>query len=145
MTPVGGHKAVLALKSPVFKSMLFGQLAETGDLVKIRKTSMFSFKEMLRYMHDAEMTWHPWSFDLREMFWIADLAERYNLPGLTDELVGYAKGCIYPKERLLEIARLAEDFHVFTGLSEALLHNCVLLLTTILETPDDFNNLAKEW
>lgn len=52
MTPVGGHKAVLALKSPVFKSMLFGQLAETGDLVKIRKTSMFSFKEMLRYMHD---------------------------------------------------------------------------------------------
>ena len=53
------------------------------------------------------MTWHPWSFDLREMFRIADLAERYNLPGLTDELVGYAKGCIYPKERLLEIARLA--------------------------------------
>ena len=52
MGVVGGHKAALALKSPVFKSMLFGQLAETGDLVKIRKTSMFSFKEMLRYMHD---------------------------------------------------------------------------------------------
>ena len=51
---VGGHKAVLALKSPVFKAMLFGPLAETGDSVKIRKTSMFAFKEMLRYMHDTE-------------------------------------------------------------------------------------------
>ena len=106
---------------------------------------MFSFKEMLRYMHDPDMKWHPWSVDLREMFRLADLAERYNLPGLTEELVGYAKGCIYPKERLLEIARLAEDFHMFAGLSEALLYNCVLLLTTMLETPDDFKNLAKEW
>ena len=142
---VGGHKAVLALKSPVFKAMLFGPLAETGNLVKIRRTSMFSFKEMLRYMHDDDMKWHPWSVDLREMFRLADLAERYNLPGLTEELVGYAKGCIYPKERLLEIARLAEDFHMFAGLSEALLYNCVLLLTTMLETPYDFNNLAEEW
>ena len=141
----GGHKAVLALKSPVFKAMLFGPLAETGNLVKIRRTSMFSFKEMLRYMHDADMNWHPWSLDLREMFRLADLAERYNLPGLTEELVGYANGCIYPKESLLEIARLAEDFHMFTGLSEALLYNCVKLLTTTLETPDDYNNLAKEW
>ena len=132
---VGGHKTVLALKSPVFKAMLFGPLAETGNLVKIRRTSMFSFKEMLRYMHDDDMKWHPWSVDLREMFRLADLAERYNLPGLTEELVGYAKGCIYPKERLLEIARLAEGFHMFAGLSEALLYNCVLLLTTMLETP----------
>ena len=142
---VGGHKAVLALKSPVFKAMLFGPLAETGNSVKIRRTSMYSFKEMLRYMHEEEMTWHPWSLDLREMFRLADLAERYNLPGLSEELVGYAKGCLYPKERLLEIARLAEDFHMFTDLSEALLQNCVLLLITILETPDDFNNLVREW
>ena len=142
---VGGHKAVLALKSPVFKAMLFGPLAETGDPVKIRRTSMFSFKEMLGYMHGAERTWRPWSLDLREMFRLADLAERYNLPGLTEELVSYANGCLYPKERLLEIARLAEDFHMFTDLSEALLHNCALLLTTIIETPDDFTNLAREW
>ena len=142
---VGGHKAVLALKSPEFKAMLFGPLAETSDVVKIRGTSMFAFKEMLHYMHDAEMNWHPWSLDLKEIFRIADLAERYNLPGLKEELVGYARGCLYPRESLLEIAKLAERFHMFTEVSEALLHNCVLLLSTILETPDDFNNLAREW
>ena len=28
---IGGHKAIFALKSPVFKAMLFGPLAETSD------------------------------------------------------------------------------------------------------------------
>ena len=142
---VGGHKAVLALKSPVFKAMLFGPLAERGDPVKIRKTSMFAFKEMLAYMHEDQTDWRPWSLDLRELFRMADLAERYNLPGLKKEVVDYAEDCLYPKERLLEIARLAEDFHVFTELSETLLNNCSWFLTAILETPDDHNNLVKEW
>ena len=142
---VGGHKAALALKSPVFKAMLFGPLAERGDPVKIRKTSMFAFKEMLAYMHEDQTDWRPWSLDLRELFRMADLAERFNLPGLKKEVVGYAKSCLYPKERLLEIARLAEDFHVFTELSETLLNNCSWFLTAILETPDDHNNLVKEW
>ena len=44
---VGGHKTIMALKSPVFKAMLFGPLAETGDLIKIKNTSMFAFKRML--------------------------------------------------------------------------------------------------
>ena len=51
---VGGHKTIMALKSPVFKAMLFGPLAETGDLIKIKSTSMFAFKRMLNYMHNAE-------------------------------------------------------------------------------------------
>ena len=142
---VGGHKAVLALKSPVFKAMLFGVLAESGDSVKIRRTSMFAFTEMLRYMHDADMDWRPWSLDLRELMRLADLAERYNLPGLTGGIVDYAKDCLYPKERLLEIARLAEDFDMFTEVSEALLNNCATFLNTTLETPEDFNKIAKEW
>ena len=43
---VGGHKTVMALKSPVFKAMFYGPLAE-GDPIKIRKTSMFSCKRMI--------------------------------------------------------------------------------------------------
>ena len=73
---VEGHKTILALKSPVFKAMLFGPLAETGNLIKIRKTSVFAFREMLVYIHDAKMDWRPWSLDLRELFRMADLAER---------------------------------------------------------------------
>ena len=43
---VGGHKTILALKSPVFRAMFYGPLAE-GDPIKILKTSMFSFKRMI--------------------------------------------------------------------------------------------------
>ena len=47
-----GHKTIMALKSPVFKAMLYGPLRETGDLIKIRDTSMIAFKTMLEYIHD---------------------------------------------------------------------------------------------
>ena len=106
---------------------------------------MFAFKEMLVNIHDTKMDWRPWSLDLRELFRMADLAERYNLPGLTERIVAYAKDCLYPKERLLEIARLAEDFHMFTEVSEALLVNCAFFLTTILQTPEVHNKMVKEW
>ena len=142
---VGGHRAVLALKSPVFKAMLYGAMAERGDVIKIKKTSVFAFKEMLVYMHDAKMDWRPWSIDTRELFRMADLAERYNLPGLSERVIDYAKKCLFPKEKLLEIASLAEGFNMFTELSEALLDNCAMFLATILETPEVHNNIVKEW
>ena len=41
---LGGHKNMMALKSPVFKAMLFGPMKETGDHIKIKNTSMFAFK-----------------------------------------------------------------------------------------------------
>ena len=142
---VGGHKTIMALKSPVFKAMLFGPLAE-GDLIKIKNTSMFAFKRMLTYMHDAQQRdWRPWSVDIRDLFLIADLAERYNLPGLKEETIALAKEYIFPKERLMEIAGLAEAFHMFAELSEAVLGRCASFLRAILETPEDLNNFLKEW
>ena len=36
---LGGHKNILALKSPVFKAMLFGPLKETSDHIRIKVTS----------------------------------------------------------------------------------------------------------
>ena len=76
---------------------------------------------------------------------MADLAERYNLPGLSERVIDYAKKCLFPKEKLLEIASLAEGFNMFTELSEALLDNCAMFLATILETPEVHNNIVKEW
>ena len=142
---VGGHKPIMALKSPVFRAMFYGPLAE-GDPIKIQNTSMFAFKRMLSYMHDAPRDRRPWSIEIRELFLIADLAERYNLPGLTEETIEYAKGYIFPsKERLVEIFQLAEGFHIFAELSEAVLERCASFLRAILETPQDVNNFLKEW
>jgi len=142
---VGAHKAVMALRSPVFKAMFYGPLAQTGELIRIKKTSMFAFKEMVRYMHDADLEKRPWAIGVRELFRMADLAERYNLPGLSERLVDYASAYLIPRESLLEVAKLAEEFRLYTQVSQALLINCARFLTTIIETPEDFNNIAKEW
>ena len=142
---VGAHKAVMALRSPVFKTMFYGPLAETGELIRIKKTSMFAFKEMVRYMHDADLDERPWAIAVRELFRMADLAERYNLPGLSERLVDYAREYLFPRESLLEVARLAEEFFMYTQVSQALLNRCALFLTTIIETPEDFDTIIKEW
>ena len=141
---VGGHKTVMALKSPVFKAMLFGSLPE-GDFVKIKDTSMFAFNRMLGYMHHAQKDRRPWAIEIRDLFLMEDLAERYNLPGLKQETLEYAKDYIFPMERLMEIFRLAEDYHVFPELSEAVLERCDRFLQAILENPLDLNNFSKEW
>ena len=62
---LGGHKNILALKSPVFKAMLFGPLKEAGNHIRIRATSMFAFKTMLQYVHGVDEEWWPWSLDVR--------------------------------------------------------------------------------
>ena len=53
----------MALRSPAFRP-----LAETGQVIKFRKTSMFGFNEMVRYTHSAHMGWGPCDIDLEELF-----------------------------------------------------------------------------
>ena len=143
---VGGYKTILALKSPVFKAMLFGPFAEVGDSVKIRATSMFAFTEMLNYIYGVPSVSLPWSTEVKDLFLIADLAEKYNLQGLMDETVSYAENYVFAfrQEQLIDIVKTAEDFHVFAELSEALLGNCSAFLEAVLETPEDMNNFVRE-
>ena len=142
---LGGHKAIMALKSPVFKAMLFGPMKETGDSIKIKDTSMFAFKTILFYIHgvEEELEWWPWSFDVSQLVRIIDLSERFNLAGLKEKTIKHAdKVFLFPKERLLEIARVAEEHHVFTDLSEILLKKCT---SAIIESPEDYKELVTEW
>ena len=136
---LGGHRNIMALKSPVFKAMFFGPMKEEGDLIRIRDSSMFAFQKMLKYIHDAKDEWGRWEVDVKEVLHIANLVQRYNLPGLEEKIVDYAGNFLYPKEKLMEIASLAEQFHMFTDVSEALLSNCTHYLTTTIETPEDYN------
>ena len=45
---LGGHKNILALRSPVFKAMLYGPMKETGDQIRIKDSSMLAFETMLK-------------------------------------------------------------------------------------------------
>ena len=94
----GSHKAALALRSPVF-----GPLAETGQVIKFRKISMYTINELVRYMHGAEMGWGPCDIDLEELFKMVDLAESYDLPELPDIILECARTSIIKKKSLFRL------------------------------------------
>ena len=143
---LGGHKALLALKSPVFKAMLFGPMKESGKVVKIKGTTVFAFKTLLFYIHEVEEEWWPWTIDVHELVRIVDLAQRFNLAGLKRKAIGHVVRVFsFPKEQLLEVARVAEEHHMHTDLSESLLQECAGFVIALVETPEDFNGMVKEW
>ena len=45
---VYGHKQTLAMGSPVFESMFFGELKEQSDVIEIEDLSLVGFKNALR-------------------------------------------------------------------------------------------------
>ena len=139
---LGGHKNLMALRSPVFKTMFFGALKESGDTVQIRDTSLAAFKVLLKHIHDDKKEERE-RMDIGEVARIADIAERYHLPGLKTKTVEYAKNYRFPQEQLLQTFCLAEQVphHEF---SNALLRNCEDFLLTILATPRDYNKFMKE-
>ena len=140
---LGGHKNLMALRSPVFKTMFFGAMKENGETVIIKDTSLAAFQALLKHIHDdnKEDDWQK--MDIGEVARIADIAERYHLPGLKTKTVEYAINYSFPKKRLLETFRLAEQMpHPL--FSKALLRNCEDFLLTILATPRDYNRFMKE-
>ena len=141
----GCHKNILALKSPVFKAMLFGSLRETSDHIKIKATSKKAFKTMLLHVYGVDEEWLPWSLDIRDMFLTTDLAQRYNLAGLHQKIVKHAGKFFIPKERLVEIAHIVESFQVYTEMAVAVGTTCAIVLLAILETPEHFNDFVSEW
>ena len=45
---VYGHKVILAMGSPVFESMLFGELKEKREVIEIKDLSLVGFMNALR-------------------------------------------------------------------------------------------------
>ena len=142
---LGGHKNILALKSSVFKAMLYGPIRETSIHIQIKMTSMHAFKTLLHYIYGVDEEWSAWFVDVKELFLITDLAQRYDLPGLQHKVRKHAAGLLYPEDRVIEIAQIAEQFHVFANLSEILLGNCANFLLAILETPKHLKDFLSEW
>ena len=98
----------MALRSPVFKTMFFGALKENGDTVQIKDTSLVAFKALLKHIHNDKKEDDWQKMDIGEVARIADIAERYHLPGLKTKTVEYAKNYSFTKEKLLETFRLVE-------------------------------------
>lgn len=52
---IPAHKFVLAISSPVFFAMFYGQMAETTDSIELADCDHSSLLEMLRYLYSLAM------------------------------------------------------------------------------------------
>ena len=98
---IPAHKFVLAISSPVFYAMFYGELAETKDSVEISDCEYESLLELFRFIYTDEASLTP-----DNVMQLMYLAKKYILPSLVDKCSAYLQENLSPS-------------NVFTVLSNA--------------------------
>ena len=83
---IPAHKLVLAISSPVFYAMFYGELAETKDSVEISDCEYESLLELFRFIYSDEANLTP-----DNVMQLVYLAKKYMLPSLADKCSAYLK------------------------------------------------------
>ncbi|XP_068754754.1 BTB/POZ domain-containing protein 6-B-like [Montipora capricornis] len=78
--PISGHKFVLAISSPVFYAMFYGDMAERGNTVEISDCDYESLMELFRFIYCDEANLTP-----DNVMQLMYLAKKYMLPSLADK------------------------------------------------------------
>jgi len=81
---IPAHKLVLAISSPVFFAMFYGELAETNDSVEIFDCEYESMLELFRFIYCDEANLNP--DNVMQMMY---LAKKYMLPSLAGKCSSY--------------------------------------------------------
>ena len=81
---IPAHKFVLAISSPVFFAMFYGELAETKDSVRISDCDYENLLELFRFIYSDEVNLNP-----DNVMQLMYLAKKYMLPCLADKCSAY--------------------------------------------------------
>ena len=84
MKKIPAHKFLLAISSPVFFAMFYGELAETKDSIDISDCEYESLLETFRFMYSDEVNLNP-----DKVMQVLYLAKKYMLPSLADKCTEY--------------------------------------------------------
>ncbi|XP_078361262.1 BTB/POZ domain-containing protein 6-A-like [Oculina patagonica] len=88
---IPAHKFVLAISSPVFEAMFYGELAETGDSIELPDCEYESLLELFRYMYCDEAILG--GSNVMEVLY---LAKKYMMPSLADKCTEYLQDNLDP-------------------------------------------------
>ncbi|CAH3135304.1 unnamed protein product, partial [Pocillopora meandrina] len=80
----GAHKFVLAISSPVFYAMFFGELAETTNSINSSDCEYPSLLELFRFIYSDEV-----NLDADNVMQVLYLAKKYMLPSLVDQCTDF--------------------------------------------------------
>ena len=80
MKKIPAHKFLLAISSPVFYAMFYGELAEKKDSIAICDCDYKSLLELFRFMYSDEV-----NLNVDSVMQVLYLAKKYMLPSLADK------------------------------------------------------------
>ena len=80
MKEIPAHKLLLAISSPVYYAMFYGELAEKKDLIDISDCDHKSLLELFRFMYSDEV-----NLNADNVMQVLYLAKKYMLPSLADK------------------------------------------------------------
>ena len=83
---IPAHKLVLAISSPVFYAMFYGQLAETKDCIELPDCEYDSLLEFLRYLYSDEA-----NLTGSNVMHVVYLANKYMVPSLAEKCSEYLR------------------------------------------------------
>ena len=81
---IPAHKFVLAIGSPVFCAMFFGEMAETENSIELPDCEYESLLELFRYLYTDEV-----NLTGSNVMHVLYLAKKYTLPSLADKCSAY--------------------------------------------------------
>ena len=84
MKTIPAHKFVLAISSPVFYAMFFGELAETTNSINSSDCECPSLLELFRFIYSDEV-----NLEADNVMQVLYLAKKYMLPSLVDQCTDF--------------------------------------------------------
>ena len=83
---IPAHKLVLAISSPVFYAMFYGQMAETNDTIELPDCEYESLLEMFRYLYSDKV-----NLSGSNVMQVLYLANKYMVPSLAEKCTEYLR------------------------------------------------------
>ena len=83
---IPAHKFVLAISSPVFYAMFYGQIAETSDSIELPDCGYESLLELFRFMYTDEA-----NLSGSNVMQVLYLANKYIVPSLAEKCTAYLR------------------------------------------------------
>ena len=102
---IAAHKFMLAIGSPVFEAMFYGELAETKDTIELPDCDYESLLELFRYIYSDEV-----NLSGSNVMGVFYLAKKYIVPSLADKCTEYLEEKKDPSN-VFDILSFAQKYH----------------------------------